>query len=52
MDSCVSAALAARDYDAAAVHISYGQRTEERERQSFLAICERLGIHDKLVIRN
>src|ERR1700687_5760021 len=52
MDSCVCAALAARDYEAAAVHISYGQRTEERERQSFLAICERLGIHDKLVVRN
>jgi 7-cyano-7-deazaguanine synthase len=52
MDSCVCAALAARDYDTAAVHISYGQRTEERERQSFLAICERLRIHDKLVIRN
>ena len=52
MDSCVCAALAARDYDAAAVHISYGQRTEERERQSFLAICQRLKIHDKLVVRN
>ena len=52
MDSCVCAALAARDHDAAAVHISYGQRTEERERQSFLAICERLGIRDKLMVRN
>jgi 7-cyano-7-deazaguanine synthase len=52
MDSCVCAALAARDYDAAAVHISYGQRTEEREQQSFLAICKRLGIPDKLVVRN
>ena len=52
MDSCVCAVLAARDHDAAAVHISYGQRTEERERKSFLAICERLGIHDKLVVRN
>jgi 7-cyano-7-deazaguanine synthase len=52
MDSCVCAALAAHDYDAAAVHISYGQRTEERERQSFLAICKRLGIHDKLLVRN
>src|SRR5579864_1425466 len=52
MDSCVCAALAARDYDAAAVHVSYGQRTEERERQSFLAICERLGIHDRLAVRN
>jgi 7-cyano-7-deazaguanine synthase len=46
MDSCVCAALAARDHEAAAVHISYGQRTEERERQSFLAICQRLKIHD------
>src|ERR1700681_2167931 len=52
MDSCVCAALAERGYDAAAVHVSYGQRTEERERQSFLAICERLRIRDKLVVRN
>ena len=52
MDSCVCAALAQREHDAAAVHISYGQRTEERERQSFLAICQRLKIHDKLMIRN
>jgi len=53
MDSCVCAALAARDHDdVAAVHISYGQRTEERERQSFLALCQRLKIHDKLMVRN
>jgi 7-cyano-7-deazaguanine synthase len=52
MDSCVCAALAARDFDPAALHISYGQRTEERERQSFLAICRRLNIHDQLAIRN
>ena len=52
MDSCVCATLAARDHDAAAVHISYGQRTEERERQSFLAISQRLKIHDKLMVRN
>ena len=52
MDSCVCAALAARDYDAAAVHVSYGQRTEERERQSFLAICQRLNLRDKLIVRN
>ena len=52
MDSCVCAALAARDHEAAAVHISYGQRTEERERQSFLAICQRLKIHDRLMARN
>jgi 7-cyano-7-deazaguanine synthase len=52
MDSCVCAALAARDYDAAALHISYGQRTEERERQSFQKICERLGIRERLRVRN
>jgi 7-cyano-7-deazaguanine synthase len=52
MDSCVCAALAARDFEAAAIHVSYGQRTEERERQSFLAICRRLKIHDKLMVRN
>src|SRR5215469_4145802 len=52
MDSCVCAALAARDHDAAALHISYGQRTEERERQSFIAISQRLKIHDRLMIKN
>src|SRR5260370_32048582 len=44
--------MAAREGGAAAVRISYGQRTEARERQSFLAICERLGIHDRLIVRN
>ena len=52
MDSCVCAALAARDHEAAAVHVSYGQRTEERERQSFLAICRRLNLPDRLMVRN
>ncbi|HEV3308426.1 MAG TPA: 7-cyano-7-deazaguanine synthase QueC [Candidatus Sulfotelmatobacter sp.] len=52
MDSCVCASLAARDYHAAAVHISYGQPTEERERQSFSAICDHLGICDRLLVRN
>jgi 7-cyano-7-deazaguanine synthase len=52
MDSCVCAALAVRDYDAAAVHVSYGQRTEERERKSFVAICDRLNIRQRLVVRN
>jgi 7-cyano-7-deazaguanine synthase len=52
MDSCVCAALAAHDFDAAAVHVSYGQRTEARERQAFVAICDRLGIRDRLMVRN
>src|SRR5215469_18222001 len=52
MDSCVCAALAARDQETAALHISYGQRTEARERQSFLGICDRLGIHERLMVGN
>ena len=52
MDSCVCAALAAREHDAAALHISYGQRTEARERESFLEICDRLGVRDRLIVRN
>jgi 7-cyano-7-deazaguanine synthase len=52
MDSCVCAALAARDCDAAALHISYGQRTEERERDCFQQICSRLGIAERLLVRN
>jgi len=52
MDSAVCASIAARDHDAAAVHVSYGQRTEQRERQSSIAICRRLQIHDRLMIRN
>ena len=52
MDSCVCAALAARDSEAAALHVSYGQRTEARERESFFAICDRLGIRNRLVVRN
>lgn len=52
MDSCVCAALAARDFHAAALHVSYGQRTEERERNAFLGICDRLGIRERLLVRN
>lgn len=52
MDSCVCATLAARDTHAAALHISYGQRTEEREKQAFQRICDRLGIKNRMVLRN
>jgi 7-cyano-7-deazaguanine synthase len=51
MDSCVCAALAARDHLPAALHISYGQRTETREKRAFIDICGRLGIHDHLMVR-
>jgi 7-cyano-7-deazaguanine synthase len=52
MDSCVCAALAARDHQAAAVHVSYGQRTEQRERRAFESICDRLEIRDRLLVRD
>jgi 7-cyano-7-deazaguanine synthase len=52
MDSCVCAALAARQSDAAALHISYGQRTEDRERWAFERICDRLGIKRRLALKN
>jgi 7-cyano-7-deazaguanine synthase len=52
MDSGVCAALAARDTDAAALHVSYGQRTEARERRAFEQICDRLGIRRRLAVRN
>lgn len=55
MDSTVCAALAAKDHgpDAvAALHVDYGQRTEARERKAFEAICDRLGISRRLVVRN
>jgi len=55
MDSAVCAALAVYNFGAdavAALHISYGQRTEAREQASFLGICERLGIHRRLIVRS
>src|SRR5262249_57833918 len=52
MDSGVCAALAVRDTDAAALHVSYGQRTEARERRAFEQICDRLGIRRRLLVRN
>ncbi len=55
MDSCVCAALAVRDFGSqavAALHISYGQRTEQREQQSFLGVCERLHITRRMMLRN
>jgi 7-cyano-7-deazaguanine synthase len=52
MDSCVCATIAAREHEAAAVHVSYGQRTEARERRAFEAICDRLGIRQRLAVRN
>ena len=49
MDSCVTAAIAAREYDELAfLHISYGQRTEARERQAFNEIAGHYGVKKRL----
>jgi 7-cyano-7-deazaguanine synthase len=51
MDSCVTAAIANRDVDQLAfLHISYGQRTEERERRAFEAIADHYGVAQRLLV--
>jgi len=51
MDSCVTAAIAKAENDEVAfLHISYGQRTEERERQAFNEIADFYGIDNRLDI--
>ncbi len=51
MDSCVTAAMAhAENADLAFLHISYGQRTEARERQAFNDIGDHFGIEKRLDI--
>jgi 7-cyano-7-deazaguanine synthase len=51
MDSCVTAAIAARSYDIAALHATYGQRTAARELRSFTALAEHFGAARRLVAR-
>jgi 7-cyano-7-deazaguanine synthase len=51
MDSCVCAALAARDYDVYAVHFSYGQRTEARELNSAQEIARLTGVRELLHLK-
>ena len=51
MDSCVTAAIAHEENDELAfLHVSYGQRTEKRERQSFEAIADHFNVKSRLVI--
>ena len=51
MDSCVTAAVAHRDYDIAALHANYGQRTETREAAAFEAQAAHFGVVDRLVVK-
>jgi 7-cyano-7-deazaguanine synthase len=51
MDSCVTAALAARETEAYGIHFSYGQRTEARELEAARAVAERVGLSQFLPLR-
>ena len=49
MDSCVTAGWASRENDELAfLHVSYGQRTEVRERKSFNDIADFYGVEKRL----
>ncbi|HEU4714400.1 MAG TPA: 7-cyano-7-deazaguanine synthase QueC [Pyrinomonadaceae bacterium] len=51
MDSCVTAAIAREENDELAfLHVSYGQRTEKREREAFEAVADYYDVHLRLVI--
>ncbi len=51
MDSCVTAAIAeVRGSELAFLHVSYGQRTEARERQAFNDIADHYGIEKRLYV--
>ncbi|HEV7744210.1 MAG TPA: 7-cyano-7-deazaguanine synthase QueC [Pyrinomonadaceae bacterium] len=51
MDSCVTAALANEEADGLAfLHVSYGQRTEQRERRAFEEIADHYRVTHRLVV--
>ncbi|MCB0745540.1 MAG: 7-cyano-7-deazaguanine synthase QueC [Ignavibacteriae bacterium] len=50
LDSCITTAIASKDYDLALVHINYGQKTESKELQSFHKIADYYKVSKKLVI--
>jgi 7-cyano-7-deazaguanine synthase len=50
MDSCVTAAIAAQDYQLAFLHLNYGQKTEQRELKAFNAIAGHFQVNRKLIV--
>src|SRR3990172_2660698 len=51
MDSCVTAAIAAKQFRLAVLHVKYGQRTEAREEQAFHALADHFGAELRLVCK-
>lgn len=50
MDSCVTAAIAAKEFDLAFLHVNYGQRTEKRELKAFNDIADFFIVTYKVVV--
>lgn len=51
LDSCVTAAIAHEENDALAfLHVSYGQRTEQRERRAFEALAKYYKVDQQLAV--
>ena len=51
MDSCVTAAMANEEAESLAfLHVSYGQRTEERERRAFLELADYYKVSQRLIV--
>jgi len=51
MDSCVTAAIANDENERLGfLHISYGQRTEQREREAFEALADYFGVAHRLAV--
>lgn len=50
MDSCVTAAIAQKNYQLAFAHFNYGQRTEKRELKAFNDIADYYNVEKRLVI--
>lgn len=48
LDSCVTAAIAAQNYELAFLHLNYGQRTERRERKAFYDLAKAFKVEQKL----
>ena len=51
MDSCVCAAIAARDHDVYALHFSYGQRTEARELRAAQEVARLTGAREFMPLK-
>ncbi len=50
LDSCVTAASAAREVELAFLHLNYRQRTERRELAAFAALADHFGAERRLVV--